>query len=288
VSVYVKGYTKKDGTYVAGYWRSSPNDTMLDNYSTKGNINPYTGKAGTIDPYASTDTKSVYSTISTNTGNISSSISSSTQSISNPTTATISSVNNTTSSASSAIKINTISGSSGIDSSYFSGQKKEYTIVNDSSGAIHVLGHNQDNILTNIERLKFDDVSIAFDINGAAGQMYRLYSAAFDRVPDSSGLGYWINAVDHGNSPKSVANSFIDSIEFKNLYGENTSNEAFVKLLYKNVLNRDPDQGGQAYWLNSLDSGITSKADLLFSFSESVENQNNTIALIGNGIEYVV
>jgi opacity protein-like surface antigen len=51
--VHVKGYTKKDGTYVAPHYRSSPNSTKLDNYSTRGNANPYTGKVGTIDPYAS-------------------------------------------------------------------------------------------------------------------------------------------------------------------------------------------------------------------------------------------
>ena len=45
--VYVQGYTKSDGTYVQGHYRSSPNGTTSDNYSTKGNINPYTGDYGT-------------------------------------------------------------------------------------------------------------------------------------------------------------------------------------------------------------------------------------------------
>jgi len=45
--VYVQGYTKNDGTYVQGHYRSSPNGTTSDNYSTKGNINPYTGEYGT-------------------------------------------------------------------------------------------------------------------------------------------------------------------------------------------------------------------------------------------------
>lgn len=51
-STHVRGYTKRDGTYVQPHYRSSPNNTVLDNYSTKGNINPYTGKSGTKDPYA--------------------------------------------------------------------------------------------------------------------------------------------------------------------------------------------------------------------------------------------
>lgn len=45
--VSVRGYQRKDGTYVAPHVRSSPNGTASDNWSTKGNVNPYTGKVGT-------------------------------------------------------------------------------------------------------------------------------------------------------------------------------------------------------------------------------------------------
>lgn len=44
--VRVRGYVRKDGTYVAPHYRSSPNSTKSDNYSTRGNYNPYTGKPG--------------------------------------------------------------------------------------------------------------------------------------------------------------------------------------------------------------------------------------------------
>jgi hypothetical protein len=49
----VRGYVKKDGTYVAPHQRSNPNSTKTDNYGTKGNTNPYTGKEGTKCPYGS-------------------------------------------------------------------------------------------------------------------------------------------------------------------------------------------------------------------------------------------
>ena len=45
--VYVNGYTRSNGTYVPGHYRSSPNSTQRDNYSTYGNTNPYTGQRGT-------------------------------------------------------------------------------------------------------------------------------------------------------------------------------------------------------------------------------------------------
>jgi hypothetical protein len=47
---YVQGYVKKDGTYVAPHYRSSPDSTTLNNWSTQGNSNPYTGQAGTKQP----------------------------------------------------------------------------------------------------------------------------------------------------------------------------------------------------------------------------------------------
>lgn len=44
---YVNGYYRKDGTYVQPYTRSSPDKTVTNNYSYRGNTNPYTGQTGT-------------------------------------------------------------------------------------------------------------------------------------------------------------------------------------------------------------------------------------------------
>lgn len=43
---YVKGYYRKDGTYVKPHYRTHSNETKNDNWSNKGNYNPYTGKKG--------------------------------------------------------------------------------------------------------------------------------------------------------------------------------------------------------------------------------------------------
>jgi len=47
---HVRQYTKKNGTTVAPHHRTAPDKTKANNYSTKGNMNPYTGKKGTVDP----------------------------------------------------------------------------------------------------------------------------------------------------------------------------------------------------------------------------------------------
>jgi hypothetical protein len=51
-SVHVNGYYRSNGTYVAPHYRSAPDGDFSNNWSTKGNINPYTGEEGTktIDP----------------------------------------------------------------------------------------------------------------------------------------------------------------------------------------------------------------------------------------------
>jgi len=44
---YVQPYTRRDGTNVRGHYQTNANRTKCDNYSTLGNVNPHTGKAGT-------------------------------------------------------------------------------------------------------------------------------------------------------------------------------------------------------------------------------------------------
>lgn len=46
-AVHVRGYTRKDGTYVRPHYRSRPDGNFSNNWSTKGNVNPYTGETGT-------------------------------------------------------------------------------------------------------------------------------------------------------------------------------------------------------------------------------------------------
>ena len=47
---HVRSYTRQDGTYVQGHWRSSPDHSPYNNYSYPGNTNPYTGQTANGDP----------------------------------------------------------------------------------------------------------------------------------------------------------------------------------------------------------------------------------------------
>lgn len=51
-AVDVRGYFLKDGTYIAPHKRTAPDATVDDNWSTAGNVNPYTRKPGTKNWFA--------------------------------------------------------------------------------------------------------------------------------------------------------------------------------------------------------------------------------------------
>ncbi len=43
---FVPGYYRSNGTYVQGHWRTNPDNSFWNNWSSKGNVNPHTGKVG--------------------------------------------------------------------------------------------------------------------------------------------------------------------------------------------------------------------------------------------------
>ncbi len=180
-------------------------------------------------------------------------------------------------------------GGSGLDFLVMSGKVDEYRISGTASNfqIEDKLGDEGRDQVQNIERLIFSDYALAFDFNGAAGQAYRLYSAAFDRTPDIQGLSYWIDKLDHGMDLERVANAFYQSNEFQSRYGSYLSNEKFVTTPYNNVLHRAPDIGGFNYWNYKLSSGDFSRAEVLLKFSESPEHQAKIIGQIQDGIEYI-
>ena len=183
----------------------------------------------------------------------------------------------------------TLNGQGGIDSAAFGGVRANFTVARSGTSVTVTdrTGANGTDTLANIERIKFDDVAVAVDIDGNGGEAYRIYQAAFDRAPDLSGVGFWISQMDSGQSLESVAAGFMTSTEFVNMYGANSSHLQFVQKLYQNVLDRPGETAGVNFWVGALDGNDASRADVLAHFSESAENQANVAEVIGNGFAYV-
>jgi hypothetical protein len=179
-----------------------------------------------------------------------------------------------------------INGSNQFDAVVYDGNRANYTIVRSSATSYSVTqaGGSTD-VLTNIDRLKFADATVAIDISGHAGQVYGMYQAAFNRTPDAGGLGFWINSIDVGTSIYDIAHDFISSTEFITTYS-NLNTADYVSLIYQNVLHRASDPGGQAFWEAGLNSGATTRERVLLNFTDSIEFQNNLVTAVGNGFTY--
>ncbi|WIJ24002.1 DUF4214 domain-containing protein [Devosia sp. RR2S18] len=181
-----------------------------------------------------------------------------------------------------------VAGGAGLDWVVLQGVGNNYRLERFSAELdLYSAADRIDATLTGVERLQFDDGVLALDLNGNAGQVYRLYQAAFERTPDNEGLKYWIGRMDEGNTTLvDIADSFLYSPEFVSTFGteQTVSDAEFVDLLYTHTLGRDYDQGGYNYWVGKLAAGETNRRDLLAFFSESNENKAQTIGEISDGI----
>jgi hypothetical protein len=182
-----------------------------------------------------------------------------------------------------------VTGGDGVDVEKFGGARANYTVKADGGAYVvtDLAGNGGKDLLGGIERLQFaDGKGVALDIDGAAGQTYRLYQAAFNRTPDLGGVGFWLNELDSGLTLLKMAQFFLDSPESVRNYGT-LDNTAFVTLMYANVLHRAPDADGLKFYLDGFNNGNT-RAQVLQGFSESPENQAAVIGSITNGVEYTI
>lgn len=105
-----------------------------------------------------------------------------------------------------------------------------------------------------------------------------LYEAALDRVPDIGGLNYWVEE-SYTLDVEDVAERFLDSDEFQQRF-DVSSNGEFIDQLYLNVLDRNADAGGEAFWQGQMAAGM-SQGEVLSRFADSDENVANATWLAG-------
>jgi Ca2+-binding RTX toxin-like protein len=180
-----------------------------------------------------------------------------------------------------------LDGGAGRDTAAYEGARAGYTIAQAGAGLLVTdkAGLEGSDTLAGIERLLFADGALALDIDGTAGKAYQLYAAAFDRVPDVGGLGFWLSALDRGTSLVDVATEFTRAPEFVKMYGATRSAEDFLVKVYEHMLHRAPDPGGYAYWLGVMQKGAT-EGQVLAAISESPELHDLLVGQMRDGIVY--
>lgn len=178
---------------------------------------------------------------------------------------------------------NAIDGGAGLDAVVYGGSRDAYAIKKETWGYSVTAPNGEVDGLFNVERIKFDDGWKAID--NVSAQIYRLYEAVLDRPAEETGLGYWNWRMDNGTSLHQVATEFMIQPEFKTLYGANPTDQEFIHELYRNVLDREPDEGGLLYWSQMI--GQNGRAQMLIDFAESPENQAQVIDVVGKGLDFV-
>jgi hypothetical protein len=196
---------------------------------------------------------------------------------------------------------NGVDGGAGIDTVVYAGSHKNFTITQADWGfdVVDNTGANGHDSLINVERIQFDDGYVAIDIDGNAGELYRLYSAAYGREPDAAGVGYWLMRMDGGTSIQQVSREFMlggdgkGQPEFVQMYGANSNNTTFLTQLYHNILGRDPDAGGYQYWMDVMNKYTADqtvlRGQMLIDFSESPENllKVQVVGTLVHGVDFV-
>ena len=113
------------------------------------------------------------------------------------------------------------------------------------------------------------------DPSAAANSVARLYLAYFNRPPDGAGGYFWWSRHMSGTCLTDISEYFAQSAEFIGTYGS-LGNPDFVRLVYLNVMGREPDPAGYTYWAQQLTFGGVRRGTMMVGFSESPEFRSRT------------
>jgi len=134
--------------------------------------------------------------------------------------------------------------------------------------------------------LDLGEVSILEEDSPTYKLVSRFYKECYGNNPDEDTLNYWVTGIESGKaSIDDMVREFILNEEFES---KNLSNEEYINLLYKVLLNREADKKGFEYWLNKLNEGID-KDEILYDFLDSFEYKGlcrNYYGKISKYLEY--
>ena len=182
-------------------------------------------------------------------------------------------------------------GGLGLDTVVYNGPMERYSIT--KSGNRYVVseptGSDDTDYLANIERLQFSNTKVALDMTGNAGDAARLIGALLgpSYVKDKALAGVVIGLLDQNYSTQTIATLGLGTSTYLGLAGS-SSNEDFVKHVFKNVIGRPPVEAELQTYVGMLSAG-TSQAALAVMAAET-EFTAEKIGLTGlvlNGWEFI-
>lgn len=171
----------------------------------------------------------------------------------------------------------TVIGGTGHAIVQLKGNADDYTVTVNNGHA--VVTHAGDGLTTDISKIQFVQLdngkALVFAKDSAQAAVSTLYSAAFGRDADGTGLQFYFDAAKSGKSLTQIADFFLKSSEGQTLAAK--SDADFINDLYHNTFNRTGEAGGLAFWADQLSHGTT-RAQVLAAFV-NVAGQNLDDAL---------
>lgn len=184
----------------------------------------------------------------------------------------------------------TIDGGAGTDVVVYQGARAAYAIARaaDVLTVTDLVSDQGVDTLVRIERLHFDDVWLAFDTDGSAGNTARLIGAAFGPAFVEPGLnGVGIRVFDAGLTMEQVAQAALDTALFAQVAG-GRGNEAVVRTLYENVVGQPPSDAELLSFVGLLKAGMSQAQLLAFAANHELTALRIDLAgLATNGLEYL-
>jgi Ca2+-binding RTX toxin-like protein len=182
-------------------------------------------------------------------------------------------------------------GGLGLDTVVYSGPMERYTV--NKTGNRYVVseptGSDDTDYLINIERLQFSNTKVALDMTGKAGDAARLIGALLgpSYVKDKALAGVVIGLLDQNYSTQTIATLGLGTSTYIGLAGS-SSNEDFVKHVFKNVIGRPPAEAELQTYVGMLSAG-TSQAALavMAADTEFTAEKIGLAGLVLNGWEFI-
>jgi hypothetical protein len=174
----------------------------------------------------------------------------------------------------------TLWGGRGNDTAQFNDVMAAVTVIINANGTVCVTDQNGTDTLSSVETLAFTDRTLDMKSFSSLTQLSNnqfkalaeMYVAYFNRAPDAEGLFFWADKLAEGRTMDQIAENFFDQDETRKIYTDPSNTDAFVKIIYDNVLGRTPDTGGFNFWQDRLAEGDMTQGSCVLKIIEGAKN----------------
>jgi hypothetical protein len=178
-----------------------------------------------------------------------------------------------------------IFGGDGLDIFHPNGRSTDF-VVSSKNGQVFLReksGLSGIDSFDSVERISFNEISLALDTSGNAGTTAKILGAVFgkDSVSNKSYVGVGLHFLDSGWTYDSLAGLALDAAGAK-------TNDQIVSLLWTNVIGTKPTAADKQPFIALLENGMTAGALAHLAADTSFNTTNiNLVGLAQTGIEYI-